>query len=253
MSRSGSNLVAALHGEPLFEQRGRIVTALGTTITVRGISGRVGDSCRIVSPSGEHLLWAEIIGLHGEDIILTPLGELRGISPDSDVVLRSGRAEIPCGDDLLGRVFDARMNPLDGLGPVAQDRMRPLDGEAPNPLDRAPISSAMESGIRAIDGLMTIGTGQRIGVFASAGCGKSTLMGLLARQAKTDAIVIALIGERGREVREFIEDVLGEEGLARSVLIASTSDRPAMERVRAPALPPASPKECGTKAKMSCC
>ncbi|MBO9623388.1 MAG: FliI/YscN family ATPase [Sphingomonas sp.] len=226
-------LVRALDAAPMFEQHGRITGALGTTLRVTGVRARIGESCEIVDAETGYALWAEVIGLAEGGAILTPLGDLRGLSLDSDVILRSGEDRTPYGADMFGRVLDARLQPLDGLGPVRRGADRPIHGVAPNPMHRRPVDRAMETGIRAIDGLLTIGVGQRVGIFASAGGGKSTLLANLARQAKCDAIVIALIGERGREVREFIEETLGEEGLARSVVVVSTSDRPAMERVRA--------------------
>ncbi|RSV34650.1 FliI/YscN family ATPase [Sphingomonas sp. ABOLE] len=226
-------LLRALDAAPMFEQHGRIVGALGTTLRVTGVRARIGENCEIVDAETGFSLWAEVIGLADGGAILTPLGDLRGLSMHSDVILRSGEDRAPYGADMLGRVLDARLQPLDGLGGVRRGTDRPIHGEAPNPMHRRPIDAAMETGIRAIDGLMPIGIGQRVGIFASAGVGKSTLLANLARNAQCDAIVIALIGERGREVREFIEEILGAEGLARSVVIVATSDRPAMERVRA--------------------
>ncbi|MBB5710899.1 FliI/YscN family ATPase [Sphingomonas xinjiangensis] len=227
------SLVRALDAAPMFEQHGRITGALGTTLRVTGVRARIGENCEIVDAETGFSLWAEVIGLADGGAVLTPLGDLRGLSLDSDVILRSGEDRAPYGTDMFGRVLDARLQPLDGLGPIRRGADRPIHGDSPNPMDRRPIDQMVETGIRAIDGLLSIGIGQRVGIFASAGVGKSTLLANLARQAKCDAIVIALIGERGREVREFIEETLGEEGLARSVVIVATSDRPAMERVRA--------------------
>lgn len=227
------SLVRALDAAPMFEQHGRIVGALGTTLRVTGVRARIGETCEIVDAETGFALFAEVVGLADGGAILTPLGDLRGLSLDSDVILRSGDDRTPCGPDMFGRVLDARLQPLDGLGPIRRGGDRPIHGAAPNPMARRPIDAAMETGIRAIDGLLTIGVGQRVGIFASAGVGKSNLLANLARGARCDAIVIAMIGERGREVREFIEETLGPEGLARSVVIVATSDRPAMERVRA--------------------
>jgi ATP synthase in type III secretion protein N len=232
-SPSPLSLVKALGQAPLVEQRGRIIGAIGTSIRVRGVRARIGEQCRLVDPVSGASLWAEVVGFSGEDALLTPLGELRGLSADSDVILRADDDGVPYGMELAGRVLDARLEPLDGLGPVPRNRTRPLQSGSPNPMMRKMVGNAMETGIRAIDGFLTLGIGQRVGIFAAAGCGKSTLMALLARQAHSDVAVIALIGERGREVREFVEDVLGPEGLARSIVIVATSDRPAMERVRA--------------------
>ncbi len=233
MRTDSLSLIRALDSAPMFEQRGRIVGALGTTLRVTGVRARIGENCEIIDPESDFRLWAEVVGLSDGDAILTPLGDIRGLSLASEVILRSGEDRTPYGLHLLGRVLDARLQPLDDLGPVRRTPDRPIHADAPNPMERAPVNTAMETGIRAIDGLLTVGIGQRIGIFASAGGGKSTMLANLARQAKADAIVIAMIGERGREVREFVEDTLGPEGLARSVLIVATSDRPAMERVRA--------------------
>jgi ATP synthase in type III secretion protein N len=227
------SLLRALDRAPMFEQRGRLVGALGTTLRVAGIRARIGDGCEIIDPESDFSLLAEVVGLSGDEAILTPLGDLRGLSIGSEVILRTGDDVIPYGLHLLGRVVDARMQPIDGLEPIRRNSERSIWADAPNPMVRQPVDTLLETGVRAIDGLMAIGVGQRIGVFAAAGGGKSSLMAMLARQAKADAIVIALIGERGREVRDFVEQVLGPDGLARSLVVVSTSDRPAMERVRA--------------------
>ncbi|MFM9829140.1 MAG: FliI/YscN family ATPase [Sphingomonas sp.] len=226
-------LLRALERGPVFERRGRLVGAIGTTLRVRGLSARIGDQCALLNPDGGPPINAEVIGLADRDILLTPLADLQGLSIDCEVVLEPDRSRVPCGPDLLGRVIDAHARPLDGKPPVMATPSRPIFAPAPTPLGRMPITNVVETGVRAIDALLTIGQGQRLGVFAAAGGGKSTLMGMLARQTRADAIVIALIGERGREVREFIEDNLGTEGLARAVVVIATAERPAMERVRA--------------------
>jgi ATP synthase in type III secretion protein N len=218
---------------PLFEQRGRLVGAVGTTLRVRGVRARIGDLVEIVTDTEDTHLGAEVVGFDGTDLLLTPLGDLRGLRSDAEVVLRDLADRVPVHSGLLGRVLNAKGVPIDGRGPVALTPDGPLVAPSPSPLERRPIKQPLESGIRAIDGLLTIGEGQRVGIFAAAGGGKSTLLAMLARRAKADAIVIGMIGERGREVPEFIEDALGQEGLARSVLVVATSDQPAMERVRA--------------------
>ncbi len=231
----GTTPVSLLGGlrAPLFEQRGRLVGAVGTTLRVRGVRARIGDLVEIVTDAGEVQLGAEVVGFEGTDLLLTPLGDLRGLGSDAEVVLRDLADRVPVHEGLLGRVLNAKGLPIDGRGPVAAVPDGPLIAPSPSPLERRPIKQRLESGIRAIDGLLTIGEGQRVGIFAAAGGGKSTLLAMLARRAEADAIVIGMIGERGREVSEFIEDALGEEGLARSVLVVATSDQPAMERVRA--------------------
>lgn len=218
---------------PLFEQRGRLVGAVGTTLKVRGARGRIGDAVDIADSRNDEVLRAEVVGFDGDCMLLTPLGDLRGLAVDAEVILREAADRIPANASLLGRVLDAHGKPLDGGDPIVPLPDRPLVAPSPNPMERQVIETPLESGVRAIDGLITLGIGQRMGIFAAAGGGKSTLLAMLARHAQADAIVIGLIGERGREVREFVNDALGEEGLARSVVVVATSDRPAMERVRA--------------------
>ena len=233
LQQQGMDLIQALGRAPTFEQRGKLVGAVGTTLRVTGVQAKIGESVEIIDQASGFSMWAEVVGIANGEAILTPLGDMRGLSSAAEIVLRSGQDRVPYGDHLLGRVLDARMEPIDGLGPIRRQPDRPLLADSPNPMLRKPIDQVMETGVRAIDSLITLGIGQRLGVFAAAGGGKSTLMAMLARHAKADAIVFSLIGERGREVREFVEDVLGPEGLARSVVIVATSDRPAMERVRA--------------------
>lgn len=228
-----SDLVRQLGEAPAFEQRGRVRGAVGTSIRVSGISARIGQTCAMLGPAGETVMMAEVVGIADGEALLAPLGDLRGLSNETEVVVRVGEDRVPVGESLLGRIVDARLQPLDGGSAIRADSHRPLYGEAPNPMQRERIDRLVETGIRAIDGVLPLGRGQRVGVFAAAGGGKSTLLATLARQAEADAIVIALIGERGREVREFVEDNLGETGLARSVVVVATSDRPALERARA--------------------
>lgn len=216
------------------ERRGRLVEAIGTTLKVTGIDARIGQACEIIEPTTGLVVAAEVVGIIGTAAILTPLGDVRGLSADAEVIVRTGEDTVPYGAALLGRVLDGRGQPIDGKGPVALGMKRqPLHAAAPQPLSRSLIDTPLATGIRAIDTMLTIGAGQRIGVFAAAGGGKSTLLGMLARFSAADAIVIAMIGERGREVREFIEDSLGPDGFKRAVIVCATSDRPAMERVRA--------------------
>lgn len=227
-------LLAGLQRSPTVERRGRLVEVLGTTLKVTGIAPRVGDACEVVEPSTGRVVPVEVVGIAGNATILTPLADVRGLSVDAEVIVRSGEELVPWGEGLLGRVLDGRGRPIDGKGELpAGLHRRPLHAPAPQPMERALINTPLATGVRAVDTLLTVGQGQRLGVFAMAGGGKSTLLGMLARFAQADVIVIALIGERGREVREFIEDALGEAGLARSVIVCATSDRAAMERVRA--------------------
>jgi ATP synthase in type III secretion protein N len=228
-------LLRTLAGLTPLAERGRVVQAFGTTLRVSGLSARIGQQCLVSDPAHAHLppLRAEVVGLAGGDAILVPLADLQGVAVGAEVELVEGGSSVPYGDALLGRVIDAFGVPLDGRPLPASLPKRPVLMAAPNPLARVPVHEAFVTGVRAIDTTLTVGVGQRVGVFAMAGGGKSTLLGMLARTAQSDVNVIALVGERGREVREFLEDSLGSEGLARSVVVVSTSDRPAMERIRA--------------------
>jgi type III secretion protein N (ATPase) len=227
-------LQAALRRTRTVERRGRVAQAFGTTIRATGLDVRIGQECEILDPASGAAIKAQVVGLQDGAAILTPMASLEGLSVEAEVVAGPSRGEILVGDGLLGRVIDAHGAPLDGLGPiVGATRPQPVFADAPNPLERPPIDAVFATGTRAIDTMLTVGVGQRVGVFAMAGGGKSTLLGMFARHARSDVNVIALIGERGREVREFLDDCLGPEGLARSVVVVSTSDRPAMERVRA--------------------
>lgn len=215
-------------------RRGRLIDATGTTLKVAGLEARIGQQCELRDPNSNARVMAEVIGLANGVAVLTPLGRMQGLSLESEVVVSQERLTIPFGRELLGRVIDASGNPLDGGPPIPSHLPRhDVFGDAPSPLQRRAIHDPFRTGVRAIDAMTTVGVGQRVGVFAPAGVGKSTLMGMLARQAQSDVNVIALIGERGREVREFLDEALGPEGLARSIVVVSTSERPAIERIRA--------------------
>ena len=234
---STDRLLRALQSTRTVVELGRVVQATGTVLRATGLRARIGQQCRIFDPAtdaagGEPLL-AEVIGFAGAEVILAPYGALQGVAVGAAVQALADEAHVPCGAAMLGRVIDAFGRPLDGRPLDADVGSTPLYAASPAPLQRRNIDHPLPTGVRAIDSALTVGEGQRIGIFAMAGGGKSTLLGMLARQAKADVNVIALVGERGREVREFLDDALGEEGLARSVVVVSTSDRPALERVRA--------------------
>ena len=210
---------------------GRVVEARGTLVRVAGLVANIGDLCELCMPD-QTVRMAEVIGLVDESALLMPHGDLTGLGIGL-AVRPLGRGHRICvGDGLLGRVVDGLGNPIDGKGPLASDRMAPVSGAAPSPLARRPIDRLFETGIRAIDALTPLGEGQRVGVFAPAGVGKSTLSSMLVRAAQVDVCVVALIGERGREVGEFIRHTLGEKGMKRTVVIAATSDTSAAERVK---------------------
>jgi ATP synthase in type III secretion protein N len=211
--------------------RGRVSKAVGMLIDATGIQAHVGELCELKTP-GEPPLLAEVVGFAQQTALLTPLGPTTGISTLTEVV-PSGRGHVcPVGAGLLGRVLDALGAPMDGRGPLDASAHAPVHREPLNPLARRMIQRPLATGIRAVDGVLTLGEGQRIGVFSPPGVGKSTLLGMLARGSTADVNVVALIGERGREVKEFIEHNLGAAGMARTVMIVSTSDRPPMERVK---------------------
>ncbi|MDP2326729.1 MAG: FliI/YscN family ATPase [Dehalococcoidia bacterium] len=211
---------------------GRVREVTGLLAEVEGIPGRLGEMCRI-EPDGTPPIDAEVVGFRAGRALVMPLGDLRGVQAGARVVAQGGLLTVPVGREVLGRVLDGLGRPIDGLGPVRAAHRQPRAGGSPHVLQRRTISEPLSTGVRAIDGLLTCGLGQRIGIFAGSGVGKSTVLSMIARNASTDVNVIALIGERGREVREFIDHNLGPEGLARSVVVVSTSDEPAPLRLSA--------------------
>ncbi len=213
------------------EQRGRIAQVIGLTIEVEGLAPRLGELCWIYGDGGR--VAAEVVGFRTGYTLLMPLGEMDGVRPGSPVTATRRRFRAPAGRGLLGRVLDGLGRPLDGKGPLVVDDWVPIRNHAPHPLRRRPIREPICTGIRAIDGLITVGKGQRIGIFAGSGVGKSSLLGMIARNTQADVNVIALIGERGREVRDFIEQSLGPEGMARTVLVVSTSNEAPLVRIKA--------------------
>ena len=210
---------------------GRVSKAVGMVIEATGIQAHVGELCELVTP-GEPPLLAEVVGFQNNTAILTPLGATSGLSALTEVRPTGRGHACPVGPALLGRVLDAFGRPLDGRGPLGPHALAPVHRDPVAPLARRPVERPLPTGIRAIDGLLTLGVGQRLGVFAPPGVGKSTLLGMLARGSSADVNVVVLVGERGREVQEFIAGSLGEEGLRRTVVVVSTSDRPPMERIK---------------------
>lgn len=215
----------------LYTYQGKISKIVGLTIEATGLSCNVGDVCNIQLDEARSVL-AEVVGFKGNSVQLMPYQDVDGIGFGSVVVGTGDKLTIGVGDDLMGRAVDALGNPIDGLGPIKQTAWYPINGQPSNPMKRPPITQVMELGVRAIDGLLTMGKGQRMGIFAGSGVGKSTLMGMIARNVKADVNVIALVGERGREVVEFMMRDLGEEGMKHSVLVVATSDQPAMMRTK---------------------
>lgn len=212
---------------------GRITKVVGLVMEGHCLGAAVGEFCDVYTKPGAVAVQCEVVGFLDDRVILLPLGEVRGVAPGSRIVRRSDNAAIAAGRGLLGRVMDGLGNPIDGLGPIAAEVRYPLYGTPQNPLQRRRIDEPCSVGIRSIDGLITIGKGQRIGIFAGSGVGKSVLLGMMGRGAQSTVNVIALVGERGREVKEFIEKDLGPEGLKRSVVVVATADAAPLVRIRA--------------------
>lgn len=216
---------------------GKVCKVVGMIAEGCGIRAPLGTVCALI-PDGEGAcnaeIAAEIVGFKNDAVLFMPYGDMRGIQPGSLIRSDGAAPLMPVGDAFLGRAVDAFGRPLDGnSGPIAGDDRYPLFADPPNPLSRPRISDPLDVGVRAINGLLTLGKGQRVGIMAGSGVGKSTLMGMMARYTKADVNVIALVGERGREVVEFIEKDLGPEGMARSVLVVATSDQSPLVRMRA--------------------
>ncbi len=212
---------------------GKVQSVVGLLVEVTGLDAAVGELCYIFDQSNRSRhIKAEVVGIREHTAVLMPLEETVGLQAGCLVRRASLPLSIPVGDALLGRVIDGNGHPLDDKGPIQTSAQQRVHRDPPSPLDRQMIEDILPTGVRAIDGFLTLGRGQRTGIFAGSGVGKSTLLGMIARSAKADVNVIALIGERGREVQEFIRDSLGPEGLARSVVVAVTSDQAAMSRVK---------------------
>lgn len=212
---------------------GKVVQIVGLVIQCSGPNVSMGELCYVQSHfDGVEPLPAEVVGFREGYVLLMPLGETKGIGPGCQVVSAQKVLQVKVGPELLGRVIDGLGNPIDGKGPILCKQEYPIQADPPAPLDRPVIKDSLYVGVRAIDGLITMGQGQRIGIMAGSGVGKSTLLSMIARNTEADISVIALVGERGREVKEFIERDLGEEGLKRSVVVVATSDKPALVRIK---------------------
>lgn len=217
---------------PLVRINGRVVQVVGLVAESQGPDVRVGDLCHICFRDGSHELDAEVVGFREDRVLLMPLGDLQEVGPGCDVVSTDHPLEVAVGDALLGRVLDGLGRPIDDKGPIVASDFYPLYASPPHPLKRKMVDTPLSVGVRVVDGMLTLGKGQRIGIFAGSGVGKSTLLGMMARYTTADVNVISLVGERGREVREFIERDLGPEGLARSVVVIATSDQPSLIRLK---------------------
>jgi ATP synthase in type III secretion protein N len=219
---------------PMLRRTGRVVEVVGTLMRVTGLDAQLGELCEVQDGQGAVLQSAEVVGFADGRHILSPFGPLQGVRGGSPVRGLGEVLSVPVGDELLGRVIDSLGQPIDGKGPLHAPCRRPVFALPPSPMERAMIQHPLPTGVRVIDSLITLGEGQRLGIFAPAGVGKSTLMGMLTRGTQCDVSVIALIGERGREVREFVEFTLGEQGMSRSVVVCATSDKSSSERAKAP-------------------
>jgi len=233
------------------EVRGTLTRLNGLVLEASGIHAPVGSQC-LVTMKAQTPVLAEVVGFSDEKVFLMPAGDVHGLSSGASVEAAApyvaaprlgerrqserasgyGMLRLPLGDGLLGRVVDAQGTPMDRMGPIADVHSLPLDRQPINAMDRAPVRTTLDTGVRAINALLTIGRGQRIGLFAGSGVGKSVLLGMMARYTQADVIVVGLIGERGREVKEFIEDILGQEGRARSVVVAAPADSPPLLRMQ---------------------
>lgn len=221
----------ALNQSDFIRYGGKITQVVGLTLESCGPSASIGEICQIKTLKGDFIK-AEVVGFRDNRVLLMPLGEMFGIATGSEVIATGKVLDVPVGHKLIGRVLDGLGNPIDNLENIASEKRYSIINSAPHPLTRNRISEPLSLGVKVIDGLLTIGKGQRVGIFAGSGVGKSTLMGMIARNTKADINVIALIGERGREVREFLEKDLKEEGLARSIVVVATSDQPALVRLK---------------------
>ncbi len=224
-------LLESIQKAELIRVVGKVSQVVGLVVEaqVQGVS--IGELCKIFIEDEKFIL-SEVVGFKEEKVRLMPLGPISGIKPGSKILATGRPIEVKVGPQLLGRVLDGLGNPMDRKGPLDFDAIYPIDRDPPDPVQRPRISEPLKAGVKAIDGILTLGKGQRIGIFAGSGVGKSTLMGMLARNCEADVNVISLVGERGREVKDFIEESLGEEGLKKSVVVCATSDNPPVIRLK---------------------
>lgn len=232
MTARAHRLIAAAREASLRTQCGRVLASNGLVLEARGPASSLGDCCS-VELKGHGTLDAQVIGFREDRVLLMPFGDAQGVAVGAKVRAAGTRREVPVGQSMLGRVVDALGRAIDGEGPIHPEACVPLHHRPISPLERAEVTEVLETGVRSIDSLITLGRGQRVGIFAGSGVGKSTLLGMLTRHTKADAIVVAMVGERGREVGDFISDSLGGEGLSRAVVMAATADQPPLLRIHA--------------------
>jgi len=227
-----SSYFIKLTERPTWRWRGKVVEAVGQTVESEGPFCSVGECCEIVDQQGDRHA-AEVIGFRGRHVISMPLDAMAGIRYGDSVIALGGIPQMTMGESLAGRVLDALGSPLDAAGVPRLTETWPLDGNIPQPMNRIPIKEPLATGLRVLDGMLTVGRGQRVGIFGGSGVGKSTLIGMMTRNTSAEMTIVGLVGERGREVREFLEDSLGKEGRKRSVVLVSTSDQSPLLRMRA--------------------
>ncbi len=227
-----SRFIKAVESNSFIRYVGRVKKVVGLTIESNGPQVKMGEVCLIIPIGEKEPLTCEVVGFQDNRVLLMPLGDMTGVSSGCRVLATGKKLKVDVGFGLLGRIIDGIGNPIDSKPPISDGRNYSVNNVPPNPLVRQKITDPLSLGVRVIDGMLTVGKGQRVGIFAGSGVGKSTLLGMVARNMRADINVIALIGERGREVREFIEHDLGAEGLRRSVVVVATSDQPALVRVK---------------------
>ncbi len=228
-----ATLLHQLESIPAVTVTGRVIKAVGLTLESTGTGVSVGQRCHILSHRGRQTSEGEVVGFREHRVLVMPFGQVRGIQAGDSIRFHPASPHLPVGPAMLGRVLDGLGQPLDGLAPLVCTRRYPLYAQAPSPMSRNRITDPLDLGVRALNAMLTCGVGQKVGIFSGSGVGKSVLLGMIARRTAADVNVIALVGERGREVKEFIERDLGPEGLKRSVVIAATSDQSPLVRVRA--------------------
>ncbi len=229
-----STFEQAIKQQSPYPEVGYVEQIVGLVIETKGPRAKMGDLCYIHSDQpGVPPLAAEVVGFKAGRLMMMPLGEMIALAPGNRVVNTNRALEVPVGQNLLGRVLDGLGRPIDNRGELCCDDALPVATEAPSPLHRRSISEPLPLGVRSLDGFTTVGKGQRVGIFAGSGVGKSTLLGMITRNTEADLTVIALVGERGREVKEFIEEALGTEGMKRAVVVVSTSEQPALMKIKA--------------------
>ena len=228
-----SDLKDIINDSKTITRVGKIIEIIGLTIAADGPVSSIGDFCYIVQDNSEDLISCEVVGFKKDCILLMPLGSIEGLKAGAKVINTGSEMKVKVSPTLLGRVLDGLGNPLDDKGEIIADDYYPTNAKIINPMDRKPIDEVLSLGLRAIDGLNTIGMGQRMGIFAGSGVGKSTTLAMIAKNTSADINVIALIGERGREVREFIENTMGTEGMKRSIVVCATSEQPALVKIKA--------------------